>query len=56
MINVATKKIMLQHNEDQKTDLCHDNGLLCCDIVEEVPEEECCNIPLFCRDIDRRRW
>ena len=33
MINVATKKIMSLHNEDQKTELCPDNGFLCRDIV-----------------------
>ena len=38
---------MLRHNENQKTELCRNNGFLCCDIAYEVPEE----VPELCCDI-----
>ena len=44
---------MLQHNGKQETELCRDNGFLCCDNDLEVLEKECRNIILLCRDNDQ---
>ena len=53
MINVATKKSMSRHNEDQMIELCRDTRFLCRDIVKEVSEED---IILLCHDIDQSKW
>ena len=44
MINVATKKIMSQHNEDQKTYLCRENGSLCRDMSKKSLKK---NVAIF---------